>query len=210
MIGCDNFNDYYTPKLKEERARKLREAGIDVLRCDIQSIHSLRARFKEENFTHFVHLAAQAGVRYSLTHPQPYADSNLDGFLQILELCRHSPPIKLIFASSSSVYGGNRKIPFSESDPTDAPVSLYAATKKAGELLAKSYNHLYNIPMTGLRFFTVYGPWGRPDMAYYSFAEKIARGEPLPLFNNGKMRRDFTYIEALPSAFQRVLARTTR
>lgn len=195
VIGCDNFNDYYTPTLKNNRANKLKTLGIEVINCDIQNIHLIHKQFEQETFTHLVHLAAQAGVRYSLTHPQVYSDSNLSGFLQILETCRHFPPLKLIFASSSSVYGGNIKIPFSETDETENPVSLYAATKKSGELLAKSYHNLYQIPMTGLRFFTVYGPWGRPDMAYYSFAERMLKDLPLPLFNQGKMKRDFTYID---------------
>ncbi|MCB1110684.1 MAG: NAD-dependent epimerase/dehydratase family protein [Chlamydiia bacterium] len=190
VIGCDNFNNYYSPNLKKKRAAHLRSLGVDVIEQDIQTLMSL-----PENVSHVVHLAAQAGVRYSITHPQPYADSNLDGFLKVLECCRHTPNVKLIFASSSSVYGGNTKTPFSETDPTDSPVSLYAATKKAGELMAKSYHHLYGIPMTGLRFFTVYGPWGRPDMAYFSFAEKILKGEAIPVFNQGKMERDFTYID---------------
>ncbi len=189
VIGCDNFNNYYSPDLKRMRADQLRSFGVEVIKEDIQNIRSLK-----QNITHIVHLAAQAGVRYSITHPQPYSNSNLDGFLKILELCRTIPNVKFIFASSSSVYGDNSKIPFSETDPTDSPVSLYAATKKSGELMARSYHHLYNIPMVGLRFFTVYGPWGRPDMAYYSFAEKILRGEPIPVFNHGKMERDFTYI----------------
>ncbi|MGE0197561.1 MAG: NAD-dependent epimerase/dehydratase family protein [Simkaniaceae bacterium] len=195
VIGCDNFNDYYTPTLKNNRANKLKTLGIEVINCDIQNIHLIHKQFEQETFTHLVHLAAQAGVRYSLTHPQVYSDSNLSGFLQILETCRHFPPLKLIFASSSSVYGGNIKIPFSETDETENPVSLYAATKKSGELLAKSYHNLYQIPMTGLRFFTVYGPWGRPDMAYYSFTERMLKDLPLPLFNQGKMKRDFTYID---------------
>ena len=205
VIGCDNFNDYYTPELKKQRALKLKTLGIEVINCDIQNIHTFQSLFEKENFTHIVHLAAQAGVRYSLTHPQPYVDSNLDGFLQILEHCRRFPQLKLIFASSSSVYGGNTKTPFSESDPTDTPVSLYAATKKAGELLAKSYHHLYRIPMTGLRFFTVYGPWGRPDMAYYSFAESILKGTPIPVFNHGKMKRDFTYIDDIVQGTTRAI-----
>ena len=190
MIGCDNFNNYYSPKLKKKRAEILRNMGIEVLDQDIQTLKPF-----DQKITHVLHLAAQAGVRYSITHPQPYADSNLDGFLKVLEACRHTPNVKLVFASSSSVYGDNTKIPFSETDPTDAPISLYAATKKAGELLAKSYHHLYHIPMTGLRFFTVYGPWGRPDMAYFSFAEKIENNVPIPVFNSGKMERDFTYID---------------
>ncbi|MCB1071543.1 MAG: GDP-mannose 4,6-dehydratase [Chlamydiia bacterium] len=194
VIGCDNFNDYYTPELKNSRADKLKGLGIEVIPLDIQDIQKIAPLLKEKGITHIVHLAAQAGVRYSITHPMPYADSNLTGFLSVLELAR-SMQAKLIFASSSSVYGGNTKIPFSETDPTDSPLSLYAATKKSGELLAKSYHHLYQIPMTGLRFFTVYGPWGRPDMAYYSFSEKILTGKSIPVFNHGKMERDFTYID---------------
>lgn len=195
VIGCDNFNDYYSPDLKLARANKLKALEIEVINHDIQNIKKLETLCKEKGITHIVHLAAQAGVRYSIDHPQPYADSNLDGFLQVLELCRTLDGVKLVFASSSSVYGGNTKVPFAETDPTDTPISLYAATKKSGELLAKSYHHLYHIPMVGLRFFTVYGPWGRPDMAYYSFAEKILNDTPIPVFNNGKMERDFTYID---------------
>lgn len=194
VIGCDNFNDYYTPELKKRRAKKLKQEGIEALSLDIQNLSAHVELFKEKGITHIVHLAAQAGVRYSITHPMPYGDSNLTGFLSVLELAR-SLNAKFIFASSSSVYGGNTKIPFSENDPTESPISLYAATKKSGELLAKSYHHLYQIPMTGLRFFTVYGPWGRPDMAYFSFAEKIVKGLPIPVFNHGKMERDFTYID---------------
>lgn len=200
VIGCDNFNNYYSSNLKRMRADQLRNLGVHVFEEDIQNISSLK-----QNITHIVHLAAQAGVRYSITHPQPYSDSNLDGFLKILELSRAIPNVKLIFASSSSVYGGNTKTPFSETDPTDSPISLYAATKKSGELMAKSYHHLYNIPMVGLRFFTVYGPWGRPDMAYYSFAEKIQTGEPIPVFNHGKMERDFTYIDDIVQGTVRAL-----
>ena len=200
VIGCDNFNNYYSPDLKRARADQLRNLGIEVIEEDIQNIHALK-----QNITHIVHLAAQAGVRYSITHPQPYSDSNLDGFLKILELCRSISDVKLIFASSSSVYGNNTKIPFSETDPTDSPISLYAATKKSGELMAKSYHHLYNIPMVGLRFFTVYGPWGRPDMAYYSFAEKIRKGTPIPVFNHGKMERDFTYVDDIVQGTIRAL-----
>ena len=194
MIGCDNFNNYYTPFLKKKRAALLQAEGIEVLNHDVQDLLALLPRLKKERITHIVHLAAQAGVRYSITHPQPYVDSNLDGFVQVLQLTRQLE-LPLIFASSSSVYGGNTKIPFSETDPTESPISLYAATKKSGELLAKSYHHLYGIPMTALRFFTVYGPWGRPDMAYFSFAEKIVKGKPLPVFNGGEMERDFTYID---------------
>lgn len=195
MIGCDNFNDYYSPELKRARAERLRKQGIEVIDCDIQDSQHLKRLFDEKGFTHVVHLAAQAGVRYSITHPFPYSNSNLDGFLHVLELCRHHQPLKLIFASSSSVYGGNTKTPFCESDPTDHPISLYAATKKSGELMAQTYHHLYHFPIVGLRYFTVYGPWGRPDMAYYLFTEAILNDQPIPVFNHGKMRRDFTYID---------------
>lgn len=194
VIGCDNFNDYYPPQLKRMRADQLKSLKVEVLSLDIQKIQSITPLLQTKGITHVVHLAAQAGVRYSITHPMPYADSNLSGFLSVLELSRFLEA-KFIFASSSSVYGGNTKLPFSETDPTDSPLSLYAATKKSGELLAKSYHHLYQIPMTGLRFFTVYGPWGRPDMAYFSFAKKILEGKPIPVFNQGKMERDFTYID---------------
>lgn len=195
MIGCDNFNDYYSPQLKKMRAQRLIHLGIEIIQCSIQEYDVLNRLFDEKGFTHVVHLAAQAGVRYSITHPFSYSHSNLDGFLHVLELCRHHQPLKLIFASSSSVYGSNTKLPFNESDATDHPISLYAATKKSGELMAKAYYHLYRFPITGLRYFTVYGPWGRPDMAYYSFTESILNNRPIPVFNNGKMYRDFTYID---------------
>ena len=194
VIGCDDFNPYYSPLLKKKRSEQLKTLGVEVLSLDIQTIQAHTSFFKELQITHVVHLAAQAGVRHSITHPMPYVDSNIRGFLAVLELVR-ALQVKCIFASSSSVYGGNTKTPFSETDPTDSPISLYAATKKSGELLAKSYHYLYQIPMTGLRFFTVYGPWGRPDMAYFSFSEKILQGQPISLFNNGNMRRDFTYID---------------
>ena len=193
VLGCDNFNDYYDPELKRTRAKNLKD--IEVIDCDIRDRATLEKLFKKKSITHLVHLAAQPGVRYSLTHPQPYVDSNLDGFVHILEICKSFPATQLIFASSSSVYGLNEKRPFSESDPTDQPANLYGATKKAGELLAHAYHHLYKIPMTGLRFFTVYGPWGRPDMAYFSFAKSILEKTPISVFNNGKMERDFTYID---------------
>ena len=195
VFGCDNFNNYYDPKLKEKRKRKLENIGIKVIKCDISQISSLSSLFVKNNITHIVHLAAQAGVRFSLTNPQSYVNSNLDGFVQVLELCKKFSHLKLIFASSSSVYGKNVKIPFSECDQTENPISLYGATKKAGELLAKSYHHLYGISMTGLRFFTVYGPFGRPDMAYYSFAQKMLLKSPITVFNKGEMERDFTYID---------------
>ena len=205
VIGCDNFNDYYSPELKKARVERLKKQGIEILNCDICDQDVLSRLFDEKGFTHIVHLAAQAGVRYSITHPFPYSHSNLNGFLHILELCRHHQPLKLVFASSSSVYGGNTKIPFCESDPTDHPISLYAATKKSGELLAQTYYHLYHFPIIGLRFFTVYGPWGRPDMAYYSFTESILNDKPIPVFNHGKMGRDFTYIDDIVDGTVRAL-----
>ncbi len=187
VIGCDNFNDYYDPALKRERAAKLPK----VIECDIND--PLEEHL--EGVTHFVHLAAQAGVRYSITHPEKYKHSNLDGFFNVLETLRKQPHIKFTFASSSSVYGHNKKIPFSETDQTDHPANFYGATKKSNELMAYSYHKLYGIPTTALRFFTVYGPWGRPDMAYYSFAKAIQEGKSIKVFNHGKMQRDFTYID---------------
>lgn len=195
VIGCDNFNDYYSPELKKNRSALLAKQGIEVLSCDLCDIVTLSPLFEKYQFTHCIHLAAQAGVRYSLTHPHAYRHSNLDGTLYLLEMCRNFKPLALIFASSSSVYGNTTLRPLKEDDPTDAPISLYAATKKAGELLAKSYHHLYNIPTTILRFFTCYGPWGRPDMAYFSFASAILRGEPIKLYHRGELQRDFTYID---------------
>lgn len=195
VIGLDNFNAYYSPDLKRKRAGLLKEQGIEVLEEDINNREAIRELFESNSFTHVVHLAAQAGVRYAREHPEAYLKSNIDGFLSILETLRHFPSARLIYASSSSVYGRNEKIPFSVSDPTDKPANLYAATKKANELMAYSYHHLYGIASMGLRFFTVYGPWGRPDMAYFSFTKAILEGKPLHLFNQGKMQRDFTYID---------------
>lgn len=194
VLGYDNFNDYYSPDLKRGRARQCPDA-ITIVEGDICDAGSLLAAAKAFSPTHIVHLAAQAGVRYSLQNPQAYIDSNITGFLNILELCKQTPDIPLIYASSSSVYGLNTKTPYAASDRTDAQASLYGVTKKSNELMAAVYHHLYNIPVTGLRFFTVYGPWGRPDMAYYSFTEKILKGEPIALYNNGQMERDFTYID---------------
>lgn len=195
VVGCDNFNSYYSPELKRRRAERLTQQGIPVIEADIQDLNQLESITKRYQITHVVHLAAQAGVRYSKENPQVYSDVNLDGFLQILELIRRHPQIPLIYASSSSVYGLNQKIPFSECDTTDVPSSLYGATKKSNELMARAYHHLYGISVTGLRFFTVYGPWGRPDMAYYSFAEAITQGKPIQIYNQGLMKRDFTYID---------------
>jgi len=195
VIGCDNFNDYYDPKLKRDRAEILKKEGIKIYEIDLRDKAKLEGVFQDAHFTHIVHLAAQAGVRYCITHPQAYVHSNLDGFVQILEVCRKFGPIPFIYASSSSVYGMNKKIPFSESDPTESPSNFYGATKKSNELIARSYHHLYKIPVTGLRFFTVYGPWGRPDMAYFSFAKALLNESPIPLFAEGKMKRDFTHID---------------
>src|SRR3569832_1022701 len=195
VVGCDNFNSYYSPQLKRQRAARLLHQGITVIEADIQNLDQLEKIVQQHQITHVVHLAAQAGVRYSKVNPQAYLDTNLNGFLQILELVRRHPKIPLIYASSSSVYGLNQKIPFSEDDTTDIPSNLYGATKKSNELMARSYHHLYGISVTGLRFFTVYGPWGRPDMAYYSFADAIMQGRQIQIYNQGQMKRDFTYID---------------
>jgi UDP-glucuronate 4-epimerase len=193
--GCDNFNSYYDPALKRERAKKLADLGIGIHEGDIRNVAFLERAVLLQGTTHFVHLAAQAGVRYSLTNPEAYVQNNLDGFVQVMEVLRRHPKLKFIYASSSSVYGLNQKVPFSESDPVHLPANLYGATKMSNELIAHSYHHLYGISVTGLRFFTVYGPWGRPDMAYFSFTKAISEGKPIQLFNGGKMQRDFTYID---------------
>ncbi len=195
VFGCDHFNTYYDPALKRARAKILQEEGISVLECDIHDQSSIEEVMRAEGITHFVHLAAQAGVRYSLTHPESYVHSNLSGFVKILELLRFFPQVPLIYASSSSVYGLNTKTPFSEEDPTDLPASFYGATKKSNELIAKAYHQMHGIHSTGLRFFTVYGPWGRPDMAYYSFTKALLEKTPIPVFGEGKLMRDFTYID---------------
>ncbi len=195
VIGCDNFNPYYDPMLKRKRAEILQNQGIVVLDADIVESDLLHAALLEHGISHFVHLAAQAGVRYAMLHPEQYVHSNLDGFVKILELLRRHEGMPLIYASSSSVYGLNAKIPFSENDTTDQPASFYGATKKSNEMMAHAYHHLYRIPCTALRFFTAYGPWGRPDMAYFSFAQAISAGNPISVFGNGQMRRDFTYID---------------
>ena len=192
VVGVDNFNDYYDVRLKEARVK---EFGISVLNLDISDKAALDALFQQEKFDVVVNLAAQAGVRYSITNPYAYLQSNLVGFLNILEACRNNGVNHLVFASSSSVYGLNAKVPYNENDKVDNPVSLYAATKKSNELMAHAYCKLYGICMTGLRYFTVYGPWGRPDMAPMLFAKAISKGEPIKVFNNGDMIRDFTYID---------------
>ncbi len=196
VVGIDNLNDYYPVVLKEARLAELSPyEKFRFIRMDISDREALPALFGEEKFDCVVNLAAQAGVRYSIENPWAYVDSNLVGFVNILECCRHFPVGHLVYASSSSVYGGNEKTPFSEEDKVDSPVSLYAATKKADELMAACYSKLYGIPATGLRFFTVYGPWGRPDMSPVLFASAIMEGRPIKVFNNGDMMRDFTYID---------------
>lgn len=194
-IGFDNFNPYYDPQLKKDRAAALQKLGIRVVQADILDRSFIQQWLAEYEITHIVHLAAQAGVLHSLSQPDDYVAANLHGFVSILEACRLFPTIKLIYASSSSVYGTNRKIPFSVEDKTDHPTNLYGASKKANELMAYAYHHLYGISTTALRYFTVYGPWGRPDMAYYRFTQQICQGKPIQVFNNGQMKRDFTYID---------------
>jgi UDP-glucuronate 4-epimerase len=206
IVGIDNLNDYYSPKLKEARLKQLATyKNFEFVKLDINNHASLSALFSKHKFTDVIHLAAQAGVRYSLKNPQAYVEANLAGFVNILECCRHNNINHLIFASSSSIYGANIKQPFTESDLVDHPVSLYAATKKANELLAHSYASLYNLPCTGLRFFTVYGPWGRPDMAYFKFVKNIINDQSIDVYNNGKMRRDFTYIDDIVTGILQVL-----
>ncbi|BBI32096.1 NAD-dependent epimerase [Cohnella abietis] len=206
VIGVDNMNDYYDVKLKEDRLARIQDhPNFSFYRLDICDMAALEEAIAGEKIEAVINLAAQAGVRYSLENPRAYIDSNLVGFGNILELCRHNSVPHLIYASSSSVYGMNASMPFSVHDNVDHPVSLYAATKKANELMAHSYSHLYGIPTTGLRFFTVYGPWGRPDMAYYSFTKNIREGRPIPVFNEGKMRRDFTYINDIVEGIVRII-----
>ena len=196
VVGLDNLNSYYDPALKEARLDILRrEPNFAFEQIDLADRASMQRLFAKHRFARVVHLAAQAGVRYSIDQPHAYVDANLEGFVNVLEGCRHHGCGHLVYASSSSVYGANTKLPFSVTDKADHPVSLYAATKKANELIAYSYSHLYRLPVTGLRFFTIYGPWGRPDMAIYLFTKAIVEGTPIKLFNHGRMRRDFTYIE---------------
>jgi UDP-glucuronate 4-epimerase len=196
VIGLDNLNDYYDVTLKQARTARLETSDrFEFDLCDIQDRKHLPKVFDLHDFDVVIHLAAQAGVRYSLEHPEAYIDSNLVGFGNILEHCRQHDVKHLVYASSSSVYGANRKIPFSVEDNVDHPLSLYAATKKANELMAHTYSHLYQLPTTGLRFFTVYGPWGRPDMALFKFTKAILNDEPIDVYNHGEMRRDFTYID---------------
>ncbi len=208
VVGIDSINDYYDPALKEARLAVLRQFGTFTFhKLDLADRKSTEAVFRDGDFGPVVHLAAQAGVRYSLQNPHAYLDANLAGFLNVLEGCRHRRTGHLVFASSSSVYGANTHLPYSVHDNVDHPVSLYAATKKANELMAHAYSHLYGLPATGLRFFTAYGPWGRPDMAMFIFAKAIAEGQPIRLFNYGRMRRDFTYVDDVVEAVERVIAR---
>jgi UDP-glucuronate 4-epimerase len=206
VVGLDSVNSYYDPRLKEARLHTLkRHSNFAFARLDLTDRLAVKSLFQQHQFPVVVHLAAQAGVRYSLDHPHAYVDANLAGFINVLEGCRHNGCEHLVFASSSSVYGANTKLPFSVKDNVDHPISLYAASKKANELMAHAYSHLYRIPATGLRFFTVYGPWGRPDMAIFMFAKAILAGEPIKLFNHGKMRRDFTYIADVTLAVVQLL-----
>jgi UDP-glucuronate 4-epimerase len=206
VLGYDNLNSYYDPKLKEARlARLTPKAGFSFVRASLEDRPAMERAFADFKPERVVNLAAQAGVRYSIENPHAYVESNLVGFMNILEACRHGGVKHLVYASSSSVYGANRKLPFSVHDPVDHPVSLYAATKKANELMAHTYSHLYRLPTTGLRFFTVYGPWGRPDMALFLFTRKILAGEPIEVFNHGKHTRDFTYIDDIVEGVIRTL-----
>ena len=209
VVGQDNLNDYYSVQLKRDRlARLTPHPNFRFVQMDVADRPGMEALFAKERFDRVIHLAAQAGVRYSLQNPHAYVDSNIVGFMNILEGCRHSQVQHLVYASSSSVYGGNTKMPFSEHDSVDHPVSMYAATKKANELMAHTYSHLFNLPTTGLRFFTVYGPWGRPDMALFLFTKAILEGKPIDVFNHGQMQRDFTFVDDIVEGVIRVLDRT--
>ena len=208
VVGLDNLNDYYAVSLKQDRLAQLQpHANFSFRRLDVADRAGMAALFETERFDRVVHLAAQAGVRYSLQNPNAYIDSNVVGYMNVLEGCRHTGVQHLVYASSSSVYGGNTKMPFAEADRVDQPISLYAATKKANELMAYTYGHLYGLPTTGLRFFTVYGPWGRPDMALFLFTKAILEGRPIDVYNHGRMRRDFTYIDDIVEGVVRVLDR---
>ena len=208
VVGLDNLNAYYDPQLKRDRlARLIGDAGFRFVQMDVADRSGMPGLFELEGFDQVVHLAAQAGVRHSLVDPHAYIDSNIVGFTNILEGCRHTGVQHLVYASSSSVYGGNTVMPFSEQHGVDHPVSLYAATKKANELMAHSYSHLFKLPTTGLRFFTVYGPWGRPDMALFMFTKALLAGEPIQVFNHGKMVRDFTYVDDIAQGVVHTLGR---
>ena len=208
VVGLDNLNAYYDPALKRARLDELAKApAFHFVKLDLADRAGMAALFAEHRFQDVVHLAAQAGVRYSLVDPHAYADANLTGFLNILEGCRHAKSRHLLYASSSSVYGANTAMPFSTAQNVDHPLSLYGATKKANELMAHAYAHLFGVPATGLRFFTVYGPWGRPDMAMWLFTDAIMAGRPIKLFNHGNMRRDFTYVDDVAEAVVRLIGR---
>lgn len=208
VVGLDNLNDYYDVRLKEARLAQLKkfsECGLfSFVKMDLADREGISTLFSKEKFDRVIHLAAQAGVRYSIDNPMAYADANLVGHLTILEGCRHNNVKHLVYASSSSVYGLNSKVPFATSDSVDHPISLYAATKKSNELMSHTYSHLYSIPTTGLRFFTVYGPWGRPDMALFKFTKKIINGDSIDIYNHGDMRRDFTYIDDIVEGIIRI------
>lgn len=211
VVGLDNCNAYYSPRLKRDRLARLGQwPQFRFVEMDLAQGGDCAALFARTRFRAVVHLAAQAGVRYSLENPAAYINSNLVGFGHVLEGCRHQQVPHLVYASSSSVYGANRKLPFAEADPVDHPVSLYGATKKANELMAHTYSHLFGLPCTGLRFFTIYGPWGRPDMAYWTFTRKILAGEPLQVFNHGRMGRDFTYVDDVVDSLMRLLPKPPR
>ena len=208
VVGIDNLNPYYDPKLKEARLQQFRDFDrFEFVRLDVADRAEMASLFRQRRPQRVIHLAAQAGVRYSVENPHAYVDSNVTGFLNVLEGCRHNDVEHLVYASTSSVYGANTKQPFSEHQNADHPVSLYGATKKANEMMAHSYAHLYRLPVTGLRFFTVYGPWGRPDMALFKFTRGILAGEPIPVFNEGRMIRDFTYIDDVAEGVVRILDR---
>jgi len=206
VIGIDNINDYYDTDLKDARLRRIAHGSFTFIRMDIADSLKMSKLFDHEKFDIVIHLAAQAGVRYSIVNPMAYADSNLIGYLNVLEGCRHSKVNHLVYASSSSVYGLNNKIPFSTGDGVNHPISLYAATKRSNELMAHTYSHLYEMPITGLRFFTVYGPWGRPDMALFKFTKKILEGSEIDIYNNGQLSRDFTYIDDIINGIVRIQA----
>lgn len=206
VVGLDNLNDYYDPRLKHARLERLRaHAGFAFHELDLADAAGMAALFARQRFACVVHLGAQAGVRYSLQNPEAYVQSNLVGFANVLEQCRRAQVGHLLYASSSSVYGANERLPWSVQDRVDHPVSLYAATKKSNELMAHAYAHLYGLPCTGLRFFTVYGPWGRPDMAYYKFTQALLAGTPIEVYNHGRMQRDFTYIDDVVDALVRLI-----
>lgn len=205
VVGIDNLNDYYDPALKQARLARLAPfSNFRFIKLDLANREAMAQLFASEQFQRVIHLGAQAGVRYSIENPMAYVDSNLVGTMTILEGCRHNKVEHLVYASSSSVYGNQQKVPFSETDSVDTPISLYAATKKSNELMAHTYSHLYQLPTTGLRFFTVYGPWGRPDMAPWLFTEAISQGRPIKVFNNGDLMRDFTYVDDIVEGIVRI------